>query len=124
MRRSLPVQHVQDNMTEAEKRFKQERSGGNYGIGTKEVQERNYVAVSALARPEAKLEEQCGRESPAQCAIHPWCKSAAVLRIETAWHHQSLLGQAGYNGPSSSLRQELLLTTSACFQLLACVSCL
>lgn len=32
----------EDEMTATEKRFKQDRTGGNYGEGTKEVQERNY----------------------------------------------------------------------------------
>jgi len=43
---SLTCLCLQDDLDEAEKTFKRERSGGNYGIGTKEVQEKNYVAVS------------------------------------------------------------------------------
>jgi len=40
---------TQEDLSLEEKQFKAERSGGNYGIGTKEVQEKNYVAVSGVA---------------------------------------------------------------------------
>ena len=32
----------EEKLSESEKMFKAERSGGNYGLGTKEIQERNY----------------------------------------------------------------------------------
>lgn len=32
----------EEELSEAEKRFKMERGGGNYGVGTKEMQEANY----------------------------------------------------------------------------------
>ncbi|KAK9834004.1 hypothetical protein WJX81_002301 [Elliptochloris bilobata] len=35
---------VEQEMSDIEKQFKQERGGGNYGVGTKEKQQANYVA--------------------------------------------------------------------------------
>jgi hypothetical protein len=37
---------LQDDTDPAERQWKRERAGGNYGAGTKEVQQRNYVMVS------------------------------------------------------------------------------
>jgi hypothetical protein len=36
---------MQDDTDESERMWKKERAGGNYGAGTKEVQQRNYVMV-------------------------------------------------------------------------------
>ena len=33
----------EEELTEAEKQFRSERAGGNYGTGTKEMQQRNYI---------------------------------------------------------------------------------
>ena len=45
----------EEELTEAEKQFKSERSGGNYGSGTKEVQERNYIARKEAERKRREL---------------------------------------------------------------------
>ncbi len=42
-------------MTEAEKRFKRERGGGNYGLGTKEVQEKRYIERREAERKRREL---------------------------------------------------------------------
>jgi tetratricopeptide (TPR) repeat protein len=44
-------------MTEAEKQWKNERAGGNYGAGTKEIQARNYIAQKELERKRKELFE-------------------------------------------------------------------
>lgn len=44
-----------DELTEAERQFKNERSGGNYGAGTKEMQERNYIARKEAERERRQL---------------------------------------------------------------------
>ena len=45
----------EEELTEAEKVFKRERSGGNYGSGTKEMQERNYIARKEAERKRREL---------------------------------------------------------------------
>ncbi|GFH31647.1 uncharacterized protein HaLaN_30728 [Haematococcus lacustris] len=40
---------------ESEKQWKAERAGGNYGVGTKEVQQRNYVARKEAERKRREL---------------------------------------------------------------------
>lgn len=42
-------------MTEAERMWKRERAGGNYGAGTKEVQQRNYIARKEQERKRREL---------------------------------------------------------------------
>ena len=42
-------------MTEAEKRFRKERGGGNYGLGTKEVQEKRYIERREAERKRREL---------------------------------------------------------------------
>jgi hypothetical protein len=42
-------------MDEAEKKWKAERRGGNYGAGTKEMQARNYVARKEQERKRREL---------------------------------------------------------------------
>lgn len=42
-------------LTEAEKMFKAERSGGNYGLGTKEMQEKNYITRKEAERERREL---------------------------------------------------------------------
>lgn len=44
-------------MTEAEKKWKSERAGGNYGAGTKEIQARNYVAMKEMERKRKEMFE-------------------------------------------------------------------
>lgn len=44
-------------MTAVEKEFKSERAGGNYGAGTKEIQERNYIAQKELQRKRKEMFE-------------------------------------------------------------------
>jgi hypothetical protein len=44
-------------MTAAERQFKNERAGGNYGAGTKELQERNYIAQKELERKRKEMFE-------------------------------------------------------------------
>lgn len=44
-------------MTEAEKQWQAERAGGNYGAGTKEIQERNYVAMKEMERKRKEMFE-------------------------------------------------------------------
>lgn len=45
----------EEELTEAEKLFKAERGGGNYGAGTKEMQERNYIARKEAERRRREL---------------------------------------------------------------------
>lgn len=45
----------EEELTEAEKQYKNERSGGNYGLGTKEMQERNYIARKEAERERREL---------------------------------------------------------------------
>lgn len=45
----------QDDSDESEKQWKKERAGGNYGAGTKEIQERNYVARKEAERKRREL---------------------------------------------------------------------
>ncbi len=45
-------------MSEAEKRFKMERGGGNYGMGTKEMQEANYRARKETEKKRRELFDQ------------------------------------------------------------------
>ena len=48
--------HVQEeDLTEAEKRFRRERGGGNYGLGTKEVQEKRYIERREAERKRREL---------------------------------------------------------------------
>ena len=42
-------------LTEAEQRMRQERAGGNYGAGTKEIQARNYIARKENERKRKEL---------------------------------------------------------------------
>lgn len=44
-------------MTEAEREWRNERAGGNYGAGTKEIQQRNYIAQKELARKRKEMFE-------------------------------------------------------------------
>lgn len=46
---------LQDDSDESEKQWKKERAGGNYGAGTKEIQERNYVARKEAERKRREL---------------------------------------------------------------------
>mmetsp|Transcript_48386 Transcript_48386/g.105494 ORF Transcript_48386/g.105494 Transcript_48386/m.105494 type:complete len:197 (+) Transcript_48386:188-778(+) len=46
---------LQDDSDESERTFKKERAGGNYGAGTKEIQERNYVARKEAERKRREL---------------------------------------------------------------------
>ena len=41
--------------TEAQKRYEQERAGGNYGTGTREIQTRNYIAAKEAARKRQEM---------------------------------------------------------------------
>ena len=45
----------EEDLTEAEKRFKRERGGGNYGLGTKEVQEKRYIERREAERKRREL---------------------------------------------------------------------
>lgn len=45
----------EEELTEAEKMFKAERGGGNYGAGTKEMQERNYLARKEAERKRREM---------------------------------------------------------------------
>lgn len=45
----------EEELTEAEKQFREERSGGNYGAGTKEMQARNYVSRKEAERKRREL---------------------------------------------------------------------
>lgn len=44
-------------LTPAEEQFRNERAGGNYGAGTKELQERNYIANKELERKRKEMFE-------------------------------------------------------------------
>lgn len=44
-----------DNLTDAEKRFRAERAGGNVGSGTREVQTRNYIMRKELERKRREM---------------------------------------------------------------------
>lgn len=45
----------EEKLTEAEKQFKAERGGGNYGAGTKEMQQRNYIGRKEAERQRREL---------------------------------------------------------------------
>lgn len=45
----------EEELTEAEMQFKNERAGGNYGAGTKEMQERNYISRKEAERKRREL---------------------------------------------------------------------
>ncbi|KAK9803594.1 hypothetical protein WJX72_003213 [[Myrmecia] bisecta] len=45
----------EEELTEEAKRFKLERSGGNYGAGTKQIQEKNYIGKRELERKRREL---------------------------------------------------------------------
>ena len=45
----------EEELTEAEKRFRKERGGGNYGLGTKEVQEKRYIERREAERKRREL---------------------------------------------------------------------
>jgi tetratricopeptide (TPR) repeat protein len=45
----------EEELTEAEKQFREERAGGNYGLGTKEMQERNYISRKEAERRRREL---------------------------------------------------------------------
>lgn len=45
----------EQELTEAEKMFKAERGGGNYGAGTKEIQSKNYVSRKEAERTRREL---------------------------------------------------------------------
>ena len=45
----------EEDLTEAEKRFRRERGGGNYGLGTKEVQEKRYIERREAERKRREL---------------------------------------------------------------------
>jgi hypothetical protein len=44
-----------EGLDAAEKQWKKERAGGNYGAGTKEVQQRNYVARKEAERKRREM---------------------------------------------------------------------
>lgn len=52
---SLLLYRPQEDADDAEKTFKRERAGGNYGAGTKEVQARNYVTRKETERKRREL---------------------------------------------------------------------
>jgi tetratricopeptide (TPR) repeat protein len=45
----------EEELTEAEKQFRSERAGGNYGSGTKEMQQRNYIGKKEAERKRREL---------------------------------------------------------------------
>lgn len=45
----------QEELSETEKKFRDERSGGNYGAGTKEIQAKNYVGRKEAERERREL---------------------------------------------------------------------
>lgn len=45
----------EEELTDAEKQFKSERGGGNYGAGTKEMQARNYINRKEMERERRQL---------------------------------------------------------------------
>jgi len=45
----------EEELTDAEKQFRSERAGGNYGAGTKEMQERNYLTKKEAERKRREL---------------------------------------------------------------------
>lgn len=45
----------EEELTEAEMQFRNERAGGNYGAGTKEMQERNYIGRKEAERKRREL---------------------------------------------------------------------
>ncbi|KAJ9520572.1 hypothetical protein QJQ45_007425 [Haematococcus lacustris] len=49
------AQNYGQDDVESEKQWKAERAGGNYGVGTKEVQQRNYVARKEAERKRREL---------------------------------------------------------------------
>ncbi len=53
--RTISVHVQEEQLTEAEKRFRKERGGGNYGLGTKEVQEKRYIERREAERKRREL---------------------------------------------------------------------
>jgi len=53
--RTISVDVQEEQLTEAEKRFRKERGGGNYGLGTKEVQEKRYIERREAERKRREL---------------------------------------------------------------------
>ena len=53
--RTTSVRAQEEELTEAEKRFRKERGGGNYGLGTKEVQEKRYIERREAERKRREL---------------------------------------------------------------------
>ncbi|BDA41945.1 Protein MET1, chloroplastic [Coccomyxa sp. Obi] len=49
---------LEEELSDAEKRFKMERGGGNYGVGTKEMQEANYRARKETEKKRRELFDQ------------------------------------------------------------------
>jgi hypothetical protein len=54
----LPATWQEEEMSEVERRFKRERGGGNYGIGTKELQAQNYAARKEAEQKRRELFDQ------------------------------------------------------------------
>ena len=52
---SCGLSSQEEELSEAEKRFKMERGGGNYGMGTKEMQEANYRARKETEKKRREL---------------------------------------------------------------------
>ena len=52
----------EEELTEAELQFRNERSGGNYGAGTKEMQERNYISRKEAERKRRELQLEAAGE--------------------------------------------------------------
>ena len=49
------VLRQEEEMTDAERRFKSERAGGNYSAGTKEMQEKKYIERKEAERKRREL---------------------------------------------------------------------
>ncbi len=55
MARNSNVMAVQEAATEFSKQFKQERSGGDYGEGTREMQTKNYISKKENERKRREM---------------------------------------------------------------------
>ncbi len=65
---------LQDESDAAERNWKKERNGGNYGAGTKEIQERNYVARKEIERTRRELfDDALTKFKSGDIAVRAYC---------------------------------------------------
>lgn len=71
-------------MTDAERNFQGERAGGNYGAGTKELQQRNYIARKETERKRKEMFEDALADFRAG-KVRRRARPAILLAPHTRW---------------------------------------